>query len=175
MSERSDFPDPAVDVAAEQVKITLLRSDRTTLPHLHLKADSNGVAGDDPETLTITAGIRLQSWAGKAVIEEPAGVNPQRPRMDHALISAVARAHRWKESLLRGNAQSLDDIAKQDGCTSQYVRQLLKLAFLAPEFVEAILTGRQPIGLRLTTLAQKALPLSWCVQRDTFAWDVKPA
>jgi site-specific DNA recombinase len=43
----------------------------------------------------------------------------------------------------------------------------IRLAFLAPDIVEAILEGRQPADLNLTRLKQLGqLPLAWADQRS---------
>lgn len=47
----------------------------------------------------------------------------------------------------------------------KYVRSTLKLAFLAPDIQRAILTGRQPKTLTLTTLSETELPMLWAEQR----------
>jgi len=48
----------------------------------------------------------------------------------------------------------------------RYVRRLIRLAFLAPEIVEAIVEGRQPTTLTAEALARRIeLPFSWCSQR----------
>lgn len=163
-----------VEVAEKEVTMTLLRRDEAAVLRLHLRPTAGNPGADGQgETTTIREPIVLRTWAGKAVIEGPKGQGSQQPRMDYALMRAIARAHRWKDTLLTGSANSLDDLAEQDGCTSQYVRQILKLAFLAPELVETILIGRQPVELRLTTLAQTSLPLSWSEQRRTLGWEAR--
>ena len=42
---------------------------------------------------------------------------------------------------------------------------MLPLAFLAPDIVEAILHGRQPVELATARLKRIRLPLSWAEQR----------
>jgi site-specific DNA recombinase len=46
------------------------------------------------------------------------------------------------------------------------VGRLIRLAFLAPDIVESIVEGRQPITLTAEALTRRIeLPLSWCSQR----------
>ena len=45
--------------------------------------------------------------------------------------------------------------------------EILRLALLAPEIVEAILDGRQTVGLQLDNLLQ-GFPLEWEEQRSSF-------
>ena len=48
-----------------------------------------------------------------------------------------------------------------------YAARILKLAFLAPDIIEAILAGKQPRSLTLKRLL-RGIPLSWSEQRKRF-------
>jgi hypothetical protein len=77
-------------------------------------------------------------------------------------LKAVARAHQWSDDLLAGRAQSVAEIAERERVGARYVRRLLRLAFLAPEIVEAIAAGHQPPELTAEALAERIdLPLLW--------------
>jgi hypothetical protein len=77
----------------------------------------------------------------------------------------VAR-HARSLSLVSGRSQSFADIAKAEACSECYVSRLMPLAFLAPDIVEAILAGTQPVELTAETLTRHAdLPLSWVDQK----------
>jgi hypothetical protein len=89
------------------------------------------------------------------------------PRGDSALLKAVARAQQWSEDLLMGRAQSVVEIAEREGVTDRYVRRLTRLAFLAPEIVEAIVAGNQPPELTAEALTERIdLPLVWTAQEQ---------
>jgi hypothetical protein len=47
----------------------------------------------------------------------------------------------------------------------------LPLAFLAPDIVEAILQGRQPVELTALRLKRTRLPLSWVEQRRLLGFE----
>ena len=89
--------------------------------------------------------------------------NAARPaRLDPALIKSVARGHLWFDDVASGRAASLQAIAEREGVTEGYVRRLIRLAFLAPGIVEAILDGEQPVDLSAARLTgQVELPLDW--------------
>jgi hypothetical protein len=57
-------------------------------------------------------------------------------------------------------------LARADGCTVRYVTRILRLAYLAPDIIEAILAGRQPGELTLARLLKSDLPLDWHAQRE---------
>ncbi len=48
--------------------------------------------------------------------------------------------------------------------TERYVSRIMRLAFLAPDIVEAILDGYQPVDLELEKLL-KGIPIGWDAQR----------
>jgi site-specific DNA recombinase len=82
-------------------------------------------------------------------------------------VKAVARARQWSEDLLMGRAQSVAEIAEREGAADRYVRRLMRLGFLAPEIVEAIVAGNQPPELTAEALAERIeLPLLWTAQEQ---------
>lgn len=50
----------------------------------------------------------------------------------------------------------------------RYVGHHLRLAFLAPDIVEAILDGHQPVDLDMKRLLTKNIPIAWEDQRRGF-------
>jgi len=76
---------------------------------------------------------------------------------DPALLNAVACAHRWCDDLVCGRAASLGEIAARAGVSTRYVRHLLRLAFLAPAIVEAVVEGRQLAELTAEPLIKRVV------------------
>jgi hypothetical protein len=66
---------------------------------------------------------------------------------DLVLVRTIAQGHDWAERLRSGKADSIREIAKGETVTDSYVVRVLRLGFLAPEIVEAIVEGRQPVEL----------------------------
>ena len=119
---------------------------------------------DAPHTIKRSIRVRLQRCRGEAKLitgdESDASTSPPRT----SLLKALARAHDWNQRLIRGEARSIRQLADDTGVTEGYVRQLLPLASLAPDLVEAILDGAAPSTLTLDTLMHD-LPLDWAAQR----------
>ena len=67
-----------------------------------------------------------------------------RPRVDNAMVKALARAFRWRKFLDQGVHGTLEDLARAKGVNATYVSRILRLTLLAPDIVEAMLDGRQP-------------------------------
>ena len=85
---------------------------------------------------------------------------------DAKLIAVLADAQRWICDLAEGRAASVRDLARQNNRDAGDVSRTLPLAFLEPAIVEAIIEGRQPIGLTPRTLKRIGmLPCSWPEQR----------
>jgi len=114
----------------------------------------------------ITIPIRLKAWGGETIIEGPNGSSATvAAHLDRNLIRAVVRAFEWRDALASGKAKSFRSLARQAGCTEGYVRQIVDLAFLAPNIVTDILRGRQARHLTVDRLVRQPLPLSWSEQR----------
>ncbi len=89
------------------------------------------------------------------------GDRPAEP--DRVLIRNLMKARDWFAALTRG--ESYTEIAAREGVASQRIQQLLPLAFLAPEIVQRIAEGRQPVGLTTEWLITTDLPVRWHDQR----------
>jgi site-specific DNA recombinase len=126
------------------------------------------VIAEDENSVTVQVPIRLGRSSRSTRIDTPGTHVSRRPRFDPALIKAAARAYRWRQALISGAAQSLEEIAKQEGCKDRYVRYVLNLAFLAPDITEAILAGTQPAALTVTRILCREPPLSWRSQRHIY-------
>jgi hypothetical protein len=89
-----------------------------------------------------------------------------RSTVDLVLLKTIARAHRWFDQLIAGEAESLAAIAAREGLNYRFVGKTIRLAFLAPEIVEAIAEGRQPSELSTELLTKRTrLPLDWRDQK----------
>ena len=88
-----------------------------------------------------------------------------RPRVDNALVKALARAFRWQRMLDEGVCGTIEELAKRERVNRGYMSRVLRLTLLAPDIVEAILDGRQPEGMRLEDLLD-GFPVEWDEQRN---------
>jgi hypothetical protein len=88
-------------------------------------------------------------------------------KADPALLKAIARAHRWFDDLVTGRVASMAEIGTREGLPKNYVSWLIRLAFLAPDIVEAIIQGNHPPELTAQTLITRRidLPLEWQAQK----------
>jgi ParB-like chromosome segregation protein Spo0J len=68
-------------------------------------------------------------------------VGAEPPLVDHALVRALARAFRWQRLLNEDVYGTFDELAKREGVSQSHVSRLLQLTLLAPDVVEAIVSG----------------------------------
>jgi hypothetical protein len=120
-----------------------------------------------PETqLTLELPIRIKR-RGVEMKLILANEHEPTPKPDPILIKAVAEGHGWFEELRSGTIPSVGDLAEHHDIDQGDVSRRLPLAFLAPDIVEAILKGHQPIELTAARMMRiRDLPLSWAEQRQ---------
>jgi hypothetical protein len=90
---------------------------------------------------------------------------------DTTLIRLLVRGRKIGKRMFEPGCPPLEDIAREEGITSSYVTRLVRLTFLAPDIVTAILAGKQPAGLTANKLmADTRLPLDWRDQRTALGF-----
>jgi DNA invertase Pin-like site-specific DNA recombinase len=90
-------------------------------------------------------------------------------RVDRSLVRAIVWARDLRQRLEQEGA-SLDELARQEGCSRPYVSSMIKLAYLAPTITQAILDGTQPTSLTLADLMKRDVPVNWTDQRRAFGF-----
>lgn len=85
---------------------------------------------------------------------------------DSGLIDLVSNTYQWAQRIFKREVTTIREISLKEGFDEGDVSRFLPLAFLAPDIVEAILKGRQPVGLTTEKLKRlRNLPKSWEEQR----------
>lgn len=80
--------------------------------------------------------------------------------------SACWRAHAIRDQLIADPTLTIAMLADREQVTKSYATRLLRLTFLAPDIVTAILDGRQPVELSANNLmADTRLTIDWAGQR----------
>jgi site-specific DNA recombinase len=89
-----------------------------------------------------------------------------KPGSRETLLIAIAKARKWVKDVERG--QTFADIADREGKAERHIRHLLRLAFVSPRIVTAIIDGTAPAGITATTLVA-GLSHSWVEQEHRLA------
>ena len=123
-------------------------------------ADDEPILDRTANAITVLLPIRFASCGSKQKIVSATSRSPQ---PDPILISALRKAH----AMLRTErGLPLVDTAPD----SPYDRNILRLAFLAPDIQRAILDGRQPLHLNLERIKKTTIPLAWTEQRKVLGF-----
>jgi hypothetical protein len=107
---------------------------------------------------------------GKAVIVLPDGsraIERREALIDNAMVKLLARGHRWHRKLFDGTHASIEDMAKSEKISPSFVSRILRLAYLSPTVVEAILDGKYPAHLTMKDL-MGPFPMDWSMQEKIF-------
>ena len=103
-------------------------------------------------------------WDAPAYSSDPPQQNGTRPsELDQKLVQALVRAHGWAESLASGEFGSVEELAGSVNLHPKVVRSEIRLAFLAPEITDSVLTASWSFGL---ADLRKISALSWQKQLD---------
>jgi len=152
-------------IGKEMVTLSLVKG-RLDPASLRIRLDQSDLLSEDHAGLQIRIPIRLKAWGGEKIIEGPNGGSPTaQAHVDASLTTALTRAFSWREQFAGGSARSLEEIAARERWTEAYVRQVIELAFLAPDIIERILAGTQPRHMTVDRLVRMKLPLYWRDQR----------
>ena len=142
----------------------------TARPEAQPLESSLGKADASELVLSVQASLRR---AGKG-IAMVIGADPAATSIaDQAMMRLILRARSMWEKVQRGEVAGLRELATQEGISGSYASRLIRLAFLAPDILTAIMNGRHPAGLSAAGLLQecrRGLPLDWQHQRDAFGF-----
>jgi hypothetical protein len=126
------------------------------------------IVAADGQAVTVRIPISIRKRGGRKLVLAPDGIAdkwaaPSR-RIENAMVKAIARAFRWREMSESGTHATIAEIAVGEKINESYVGRVLRLTLLAPDIVEAILSGRQPPKLQLESLLRR-FPVAWQGQR----------
>jgi hypothetical protein len=128
------------------------------------------MSNDTDAGLTTEIPMTFRRRGGKAVIVMPDGsraIERREALIDNAMIKLLARGHRWHRKLFDGTHASIEDLAKSENISPSFVSRILRLAYLSPTVVEAILDGKYPAQLTMKDLMEP-FPMEWDAQARHF-------
>jgi site-specific DNA recombinase len=125
-------------------------------------AQALGVAAPvDDVPITIGVAVRL-TRTGRAIrLIHSDGTTGLPSHPDPALLKLLVKARAWWEMLARGDV-AITQLAKAEGVSPSYMTRVVRLAFLSPALVEAILAGQQGQLIDAKRLTgTDAIPAAW--------------
>lgn len=124
---------------------------------------NGAVRSEELIPLTVSIALKRRGVEKKLVIRTTQG---EAAMPDQKLIALLAMAHHWFDELVAGNVASVRAIALRERIDPSDLGRTIQLVFLAPDIVESILAGRQPVELTPRRLKRiGTLPLEWGRQR----------
>ena len=155
-----------IEICSDQISLTMrptqiLAMLREVTTSRNPVPDGPTVELDAPLVLTVALARRRAGRDTRLLIDGPHAV-----QADPALLRLLIRARELKAKLMLSGEASLTETAAGEGISRSYLTRIARLGFLAPDIVQAILDGRQPLHLsaaRITRLTN--LPLDWSEQR----------
>ena len=121
-------------------------------------------ANDPTITFTVPARLKRTGMETRLLIDGADGSSRRNP--DYSLHRLLARAYRYNDMVMRSDGKTMTQLAAEAGVVRSYFTRILRLSFLAPEIVKAILRDRHPIELTAKRLANELrLPIAWDEQR----------
>ena len=122
------------------------------------------------ETQILSMPIRRRS--GREITMVIDGTDPfATTKPDARLVKLLIKAGRFNAALLDSDGVPFAAVAKREGVTPSYFTRIVRLSYLAPDIIQAILDGRQPRDLTADKLvAHSRLPLAWHDQRTALGF-----
>jgi site-specific DNA recombinase len=143
------------------------------LPTLSEHADGTASSEEEREALELplTIPITTVRTGGEVRLLLPPSPRSSTGRHDPALIAIVAKAWTARQALTSIPGISVEAAAAELGLKVDYYRVLVRISFLAPDIIAAILDGRQPGTLTRQRLARMTdLPWEWELQRSVIGF-----
>ena len=154
--ERIEVKVDRIDIRIRPPRLAALLDDPDTSPQ----------GANDEETELLSLPVRLRR-AGREIRMVISGTDRFATAKPNArLVKLLLRARRFNAALAQGEGIAFAALAQREGVSRSYFTRLVRLSYLAPDIIQAILDGRQPRDLTPEKLLEHSrLPLAWHEQR----------
>lgn len=126
------------------------------------------VHATDDDVLLLETPARL-TRSGRAIRMIQSDGRLIRSTIDLTLVRLIVKARSWWQRLQQERGLTASGLAASENVTQSYVTRILRLAFLSPDVVKSIMTGRQPAWLDSGSLCSRdSISLDWDQQKQNF-------
>ena len=124
-------------------------------------------AADGPDIVTLISPVRIKrtGLAVRMVFADGRGVGDA--QVKPSMVKLLIRARGWWARMASGDV-TREILAREANVEPSYVSRVIRLAFLSPKVVEAILSGRHPARLDAGRLLVPGFPARWREQELAF-------
>ncbi len=123
----------------------------------------------DEVELTIPAHLKRCGIETKLIVPGGEKILDAHTSSVGAIQKAVGKALVWNQALISGSISSMSALAKENQVSQRHVSKIIRLAYLAPDIMEAIFRGHIPHKLSMARLKEN-IPLDWEEQRKEFGF-----
>ena len=118
--------------------------------------------------------LTIRRKQNRKLLTPPSGssANVMSGGMDIPMIKTLGKAFYWQRLLDEGKYATATELARAFKLEPGWVAEVLRMAHLAPDIIEAILDGSQPRHLNLQTIRgrHEPLPRDWEEQKKMLAF-----
>ncbi len=114
--------------------------------------------------------IKKRGSSAMIILPKNAPKEGNKQNHDAKLINAFAKAYKWQQSINNGKVD-VSQLMEKEKIGMSYLSRILRLNFIAPDIVTAIVEGKQPRDLKLQDLMTKTIPDLWQEQREKFGFN----
>ena len=108
-------------------------------------------------TIRVVIPLTIRKRNGRPKILPPAQLEATQPRaQDPHVLRAIARAWKWRRLMEAGEFSTVHDLAVAEKLSDRFVSRMMRLAYLAPDVLEALTLRRVPPALSLNDLIEIA-------------------
>ena len=118
------------------------------------------------ETIRVVIPLSIRKRNGRPRILPPDDHCAREGRtQDPHVLRAVARAWKWRRQIESGAVSTIQDIAVAENVSDRFVGRMIRLAYLAPCVLDALVIARRPPAIALNDLVTVA-ELPWDGQME---------
>ena len=152
-----------IEVRRESVKIRVRpsRIPEVVIANSEMMRIDQAAADVEPTLdLDVSAKLKRAGMEIKLLIDGAGDRSRRTP--DRSMLRLLAQAHRYREMMLEAQGSTMSDLARQAGVGRPYFCRTVRLGFLAPDIVKAVLRDRHPPELTAKQLSLRTkLPSVW--------------
>lgn len=126
-----------------------------------------GYAAEEPCRIVLKSRVQLNRSGRALRLVHADGKPAVLATADPGLVQLLVRARKWWARLSSGETD-IATIAREEMVNDSWISRVVRLNFLAPAIVDAILSGSQSITITAATLRAADLPTRWDEQLAYF-------
>lgn len=152
-----------IEIHRESVKIQVWPGrvrEITDSSHQPMMTDQAETGPEPTLELVVLARLKRAGIENRFMIDSPSSETRGTP--DRGMLRLLVQAHRYREMMFAAQGRTMSELARESGVGRPYFCRMIRLGFLAPDVVKAVLTNRHPPQLTAKRLSLRTkLPSAW--------------